>query len=197
MNDLQGAIESILIKSNDSRIDDEVANKRSSIDNNESFDVIGSTSSFNRAHVQENDVDSVKENLDIEHRVSNLKTAEEYNPSLLDRISCLSSSLHDSVNSALNDVLCDNILKVSKKISKIDFNLELKDSKTIVVVFGDNKIEAGLIDGGLINGCEIIYVDCSDLKVDFLILRNIKNNELKDITAQYRIRLNNELVPFG
>ncbi len=197
MSDLQSAIESILIKSNDSRIDDEVSNKRAPIGNDESFDVIGSTSSFNSAHVKESDIDSSKESINIEHSIGNVEAAGECNPSLLDRVSCLIPNLHDSVNFAINDVLCDSILKVSKKVSKIDFNLKLKDSKTIVVVFGDNKIEAELIGGEFISGREIIYVDCSDLKVDFLILRNIKNNELKDITAQYRIRLNNELVPFG
>jgi len=195
MTDFQSAIESILIDSNNSRIEDEVSKRRSTPEDDVPVSSIKTATSFVSSHIPEGEI---SEMVDGRGEIGNYDE-DIYHDDVMDRIEFLFSDqeLKKNINIGINKLLCKNILKTSKVVSKVDFDIKMKDSRTILVSFGENQVEATLIDGKFIDGSEIIYVDCEGVQVDFLILRNINNNELKDVTAQYRIKFNNELVPIS
>jgi|TARA_Y100000310_G_scaffold315542_1_gene366216 hypothetical protein len=194
MTDFQSAIESILIDSNNSRIEDEISKSRFTPEDDVPVP-IKTAASFVSSHIPEEEISEMTDGSD---NVDN-RDEDTYRDDVMDRIEFLFSDqeLKKNINIGINKLICKNILKTSKVVSKIDFDIKMKDSRTILVSFGENQVEAALIDGKFIDGSEIIYVDCEGVQVDFLILRNINNNELKDITAQYRIKFNNELVPIS
>jgi len=195
MTDFQSAIESILIDSNNSRIEDEVSKRRSTPEDDVPVSSIKTAASFVSSHIPEGEIGEM---VDGRGEIDNYDE-DIYHDDVMDRIEFLFSDqeLKKNINIGINKLLCKNILKTSKVVSKVDFDIKMKDSRTILVSFGENQVEATLIDGKFIDGSEIIYVDCEGVQVDFLILRNINNNELKDVTAQYRIKFNNELVPIS
>ena len=189
------------MNSNDSRINEEVSKRMSPVeDDNLDIEVIKSEPSFARAHVQKEDVvDSFSKDTESNDDHESLHSEEDGSDELLDRIRVLISNkkMRDKVDSGINKLLCNNILNTSQKVSKVDFSIKIIDSRTLSVFFDKNRVDATSMDGNFVDGSEIVYVDCNDQEVDFLILRNINNNELEDVTARYRIKLNNELVPIG
>ena len=202
MSNLQNSIESILIKSNMERVDDEVSNKGHHSSPQEEGILTNALSSFNKAHVSEEESKELIQEK-ISNKISELQESDTNTDSLIpDRINYLikNSNYDDTFMSFISEktdvFLCNKIANASRSVSKLDINLKIIDPKELSVYFDENVLVLSPKHGGFIDGNEIIYIDYSDQQVDFLILRNIESG-LKDITNQYKVILNNELVPFS
>lgn len=198
MSDLQNSIESILIKSNMERVDDEVSNRGHNSSPKEEGILTNALSSFNKAHVSKEEAKGL-----VQDKISELQESDINADSLIpDRINYLikNSNYDDTfmgfISEKIDGFLCNKISNASRSVSKLDMNLKIIDPKELSVYFDENTLVLSPKDGGFIDGNEIIYIDYSDQQVDFLILRNIESG-LKDITNQYKVILNNELVPFS
>ena len=200
MKNLKNSIESILIKSNIERVEDEVSNKEHTSGGDSDDVLINSSSSFNRAHIPEEQAKEILRNTVLEEAPESKNEGNNRNNFILDRINYLIKNYDDKlmcfISEKIDSFLCDIIINASSAVSKVNMNLKITGLKELSVYFDENTLTLSPNDGGFISGNEIIYIDYSDQKVDFLILRNIESG-LEDMTNQYKVILNNELVPFS
>jgi|TARA_Y100000034_G_scaffold101366_1_gene125639 hypothetical protein len=201
--DLQKTIESILIDSNDQRIEQETLGRPIPKESEQ----VSSSLSIKSSHVSEEDVEEasgVKSPKDdptmgvVGDFAIDSNEIFECEHGELDRLRTflVNPAWEQKINRMIDTHICNAIRKASDGISKKDFSLKLIDHRNIEVSFDENKIIVSPLSGDFITGEEVIYVDYHDLQVDFLILRK-KESGLEDTTKHYKVLLNNELVPFS